>query len=154
MDIISIIVLTIVTLLIAYALSKGYKFQNNTINIAAKILNSSISEVGLGSGKSVDGYYKSRKIIFKILPLREQPLRLKIIPHNIVKKQKKIAIDHPKPTKETFLAGNEINYYPYPLLNLNFSFYHPFTEQELIDIFEELTKAAKIVESGENYYRE
>ena len=52
-------------------------------------------------------------------------------------------IGYPRPTQQTLLTGKRITYRVGNMLK---------TEQDVINILEELTRAAEIVESGAPYY--
>lgn len=135
--------------LMVYLSRKSSGKLDNNLNLAAKILNSKVKQASFISQKVVEGDYKGRKIIFQTVATRSRTMEVKIIPRSAPRKQKKFVdflfvVFLSKPTKNTYLEGKEI-YYQESI--------KAHTEQEIIDIFEELSRAAEVVESNSPYYK-
>jgi len=139
-------------------LQKGTKRTwDSNLQLAAKILNSELKK-SLNSAL-VEGDYKDRKIAFRCdYAARAVPIVAEIKPHTVPKQQKKFVVSYPRPTKYTNLQGEAIVYQqPYVDNKRNSTglgqLSKCLSEQDIINVFEELTRAAEVVESNSPYYK-
>ncbi|MEW6009323.1 MAG: hypothetical protein AB1629_06800 [Candidatus Omnitrophota bacterium] len=93
--------------------------------------------------KRIEGIYKGRKIVLRIYAYAERsPKLISIIPYHMPLVKTGL-----RPTANTYITGQEIRYFPGYFAISKIDFFKKFNQQDFIDIFDELTRAAEIVET-------
>lgn len=103
---------------------------------------------------AVEGFYKGRRVKIDSY-VKNNVLRFHIEPRIVPKEPPVFSLFYPAPTRNTVLAGRRI-YYRFSLgmkMKLIYTNYD-FPDAGLSEIFEELTRAAQIVETNAPYYKE
>ena len=123
------------------------KTFNRKLQIAAQVLNTTVSSRLLGLEKTVRGSYRGRSVVFSLdWGRRFNTLDLYVEPRNIAKRYH-VLFDDPEPTKNTSICGNCVAFPTIMSWRLR-------SQQDFLEVLEELTKAAEIVEQGDDYYKE
>ncbi len=135
-------------------------YQFNT-EIAARILCSQVKKSFFYQKFWVEGIYKSRGAYYGWLNDQgSDALSVSMTPYRMPKPNKNFVIRSPQPTQYTVTIGKKVYYCPAerkPLTGLHDELIYGLkssTKEEITAIFEELTKAAVIVEQGFPYFRE
>lgn len=122
------------------------KNVERNLQIAAKLLNSRIEKSLFR--KTVRGHYKGREVAFighsGVFKGRMLPLRF-------AKKPKLFSILGDSPTEKTTNEGKYVESYYFDTLKDN-KVLITYTEQDLINILDNLFEAAEVVEKGQEYY--
>jgi len=128
--------------------------------IAAEILSTKMKNVRWFNFFSAKGTYNGRKAWIKCMNSGESAegfwtMYVSIVPRRVQKPNKLFVITMPKPTPHTVTRGKLVQYrLDAAVQGVSVDSDKSFTREEIIAIFDELTKAAEIVEQGAQYFKE
>ncbi len=132
-------------------LPKFHKKINNNLQLVAEILNGITKNKSLSYEKVIEGLYKERKVLFSYSYITKfNRVSAIIIPKSIISEQKKVLLTYPKPTQNTELRGKKIRWLK--MLKPE-KFFENWTKDNIIELFEELSKASEIVETNGSFYK-
>ncbi len=135
---------------VAYILNcfLSYRPRVESVKNAADVLNSEVRSGFLGISKSVKGIYLTRPVQFRVFvdPRYSYNWSAKITPKVIGKE----VSYYSKPTKNTSLSGNAIFYRKNAVgyFSWDLSSAKGLEKKEVLEVLQELTQAAEIVEKS------
>lgn len=122
----------------------------------ANILNKKINSSSLGGKKFVEGYYKDRKVRFKVdfsnkIPVAEISIVPNYIPPNCKKSDSHVF--YPNPTENTAWHYDKEKIFFLFLPGKSFSYNKTLSKNEFLEILEKLTNAAEVIENNSSFYK-